>query len=252
MNDSDARSFLARTSCSSRTVYVVLDVIGHSVVDDMCQVINVKTTCCHVCRHEELRHVVSEFLHREVALLLRQVAMQRFGVVSVLYQFVGNILCLYLCTTENYRKDAGVEVNDALQGKIFVLCAHHIVDMVYVLCALIAASDYYFFRFAQVCTRYFINLLAHRCREKQSVTLFRHAGKYGVQVFRKSHVEHLIGLVKHYIAHCSEFCHTSFHKVDESSRSGNDDMHTFLQCANLCFDVCTAIHRYDMHVGDIL
>jgi len=38
--------------------------------------------------------MLAELLHRQVALLLREVAVQRLGVVAVAYQFVGHLLRL--------------------------------------------------------------------------------------------------------------------------------------------------------------
>ena len=55
-------------------VCVILDILWHAVVDDMGEVVNVETACCHVGSHEQLYAVLAESLHGEVALLLRQVA----------------------------------------------------------------------------------------------------------------------------------------------------------------------------------
>ena len=252
VNDGYARAFLARAACTSRTVDIILNVVGHSVVDDMREVVNVKTARSHVGGHEQLRQMLAELLHREVALLLREVSVQRLRVVTVLYQFVGYILSLHLCAAEYDGEDARMEVHYSLQREILVLCAHHVVYVVHVLCALVAASHHNFLRVVQVGSRYLLYLLAHRGGEEQRVAFLWHTRQNGVHVLGETHVEHLVGLVEHHVAHGSEFRHAAVHQVDESSRRCHYDVHTLLQLAYLRLDACPSIHRYDVNVGDIL
>ena len=82
--------------------------------------------------------MVAELLHRQVALLLREIAVQRLSVIAVLDKFVGNLLRLDLRTAEDDGEDAGIVVHDAFEGEILVLGVHQIIDMVHVLCTLIA------------------------------------------------------------------------------------------------------------------
>ena len=76
MNDTDARTFLTGTACTPRAVGVVLDIIGQTVVDDVCEVIDIQTTSSHIGSHQQLDGVLAELLHSQVALLLRQVTVQ--------------------------------------------------------------------------------------------------------------------------------------------------------------------------------
>ena len=72
--DADRRSLLSGSSRSAAAVGVALDVVGQSVVDDVRQVVHVETSRRHVGSHEQLCEMLSELLHGEVALLLREVA----------------------------------------------------------------------------------------------------------------------------------------------------------------------------------
>ena len=74
VNDAEARTLLARTTGTSRAVRVVLYVVGQSVIDDVRQIIDIETTGSHVGSYQQLDRVLAELLHRQVALLLRQVA----------------------------------------------------------------------------------------------------------------------------------------------------------------------------------
>ena len=71
----------------------------------MRQVIHIQSSCCHICSHEQLCQVLTELLHRQVALLLGEVAMQRLRIIAILNQFVGYLLRLYLRTAENDGED---------------------------------------------------------------------------------------------------------------------------------------------------
>ena len=101
MNDGDRSSLLTSTPSTTRTVGIILDIIGQSEVDDMGQVIHIQTSCSHIRSHEQLCQVLTELLHRQVALLLGEVAMQRLRIIAILNQFVGYLLRLYLRTAEN-------------------------------------------------------------------------------------------------------------------------------------------------------
>ena len=85
--------------------------------------------------------MLAELLHRQVALLLAEVAMQAFGIIAVLDEFVGNFLRLYLGAAENDGVDSGIVVNQSLQGKILVLGINHVVDVVYTLGTLVALEN---------------------------------------------------------------------------------------------------------------
>ena len=74
VNDAEARALLARTTGTSRAVRVVLYVVGQSVIDDVRQIIDIEATGSHVGSYQQLDRVLAELLHRQVALLLRQVA----------------------------------------------------------------------------------------------------------------------------------------------------------------------------------
>ena len=166
MYDADRSSFLARTPCSAASVRITFDVIGQSVVDDMSQIVHVKPTGSDVSSYKQLHRMLAKLLHGEITLLLTQVAMQCFGVITVFNKLVGNLLSLYLCATEDNGKDTRMKVNDALQCQIFVLGMYEIVDVVHVFCALITASYDDFLIVVKIAFGHFLHLTAHRCREK--------------------------------------------------------------------------------------
>ena len=59
--------------------------------------------------------------------------MQSIGIVAILYELVGNLLCLHTSAAEDDSVDVRVVVGNALQGKVLVLGMHHIVYVAHVL-----------------------------------------------------------------------------------------------------------------------
>ena len=70
MDNTDGRALLAGTTRTAAAVGIVLDVVGQSIVDDVRQVVDIQTTRCHICCHQQLYGVLAELLHGQVALLL--------------------------------------------------------------------------------------------------------------------------------------------------------------------------------------
>ena len=105
--------------------------------------------------------VLAELLHCYVALLLREVAVQRFGVVAVAYEFVGHFLRLCLGAAEDDAVDAWIVIDDALECEVLVLGVHHIIYVVHVLGSLVARAHHYLLVVVQVALCYLLYLLAH-------------------------------------------------------------------------------------------
>ena len=137
-------TLLACTTCTTASVGVAFNVVGQSVVDDVGQIVYVQSTSGNVGSHEELHIVLAELLHCQVALLLTEVAVQGFCIVSVANQLVSNLLCLHLRATEDYGEYAWVIVYDAFQCQILVLCVYHIIYMVHLFGSFVTAAHYYF------------------------------------------------------------------------------------------------------------
>ena len=218
----------------------------------MSEVVDVETAGCHVGSHEELRQMAAELLHREVALLLREVAVECLGIVAVVDELVGNLLGLPLCAAEDDAVDFRVEVDYALQGEILVLGVDEIVYVVHVFGTLVARSHHNLLIVMEIAFGHRLDLLAHRCREEQCVVVVGHAGENLRYRVLESHVQHLVGLVEHHVVHVLEFSLSALHEVDESSRCSCDDLCAVAQRPYLLLDAGAAVDSGDVHVGNIL
>ena len=212
----------------------------------------VRSACRHVRCHEDLREVRTELLHREVALLLREVAVQRFGVVAVLDQLVGNLLRLHLRAAEDDGVDLRIEVHQPLQGKVLVAGIHHVIDVVDILRTLVAAAHDDFLVVVQIALCHPFHVTAHRSREQQGVAVFGHTGQYLGDALLEAHVQHLVGLVQNDVRHLVQACLAAVHEVDETARRSHDDLYAMAQLMNLRLDGGTAIDGGDVQMGDVL
>ena len=251
VDDAYRGAFLACAARASAAVGVVLDVVGQSVVYHVGEVVHVEAPGSHVGSHEQLRQVRAELLHREVALLLREVAVERLGIVAVAYELVGHLLRLHFGAAEDDGIYLWMVVNDTLQGQILVLCVDEIEHVVHVFGSFVAASHHYLLVFSQVALGYAFYLAAHGGREEQRVALLGHAGEYLVDALRETHVEHFVGLVEHHVCHLVELGHSAVHQVDESSGRCHDDLHALSQCLHLSDDVCSAINGLDVYARQV-
>ena len=251
VNDRNRGTALARTAGTTGTVSVVLHVVGESVVDHVGEFVHIEAARRHVGGHEELRAVVAELLHREVALCLRQIAVQSLGAVAVADEMVGHFLRFETRAAEDDAVDARIVVDNALKGGIFVLCAHGIIDVVHVLCALVAAAHHDFAVIAEVVFGNALNVGPHGGREEERLVLRGDGRKDFVDAFGEAHVEHLVSFVEHHVAHRFESRGAAVNEVDESAGSGDNDLTALAELANLAFDAGAAVDGHHMQAVDV-
>ena len=218
----------------------------------MRQVVHVQSACRHVGGHEQLGAVLAELLHRQIALLLAQVAVQGIGIVSVAYQVVGHLLRLHFGAAEDDGIDAGKVIDHALQGEVFVSRVYHIIYVVHILGSLVAAAHLYLPRFPEILPGDALYLTAHGGGEEQRAVLLGHSAQDGVDVLLKTHGEHLVSLVQHDVAHRREVGRPTVHQVDEATGSSHYHVHSVLQGTYLRLDVGSAIDGQDACLRQML
>ena len=123
---------LAGTTGSARAMGVDGCIVGKAVVDHMGQIVDIEASGCHISGHKKCDHPVAELLHHNVALLLRQIAMQGVGIIAVGDKIVGYLLSVAAGAAENDSVNIGTVVGYAFKREIFVSCIDHIVDMAHI------------------------------------------------------------------------------------------------------------------------
>ena len=127
-----ADASLVGTSCTSRTVGVYSRVVGQAIVDHMGEVIDIEAACRDIRSHKQLGYMVAEFLHGQIPLGLREIAMQAIGVVAVIDQAVGHFLRLLARAAEDDAVNIRVIVGYTFECQVFVVCLDKVVDVAYI------------------------------------------------------------------------------------------------------------------------
>ena len=187
VNDTDRCSLLAGTACTTRTMGIYLDVVGQTIVDDVCQVIDIQSTCCHISGDKQLQMTGAELSHHQVALLLRKVAMQCVAVVTFVHQVLGYLLCLKFGATEDDAIDARIEIHNALQGSIFVLGMHKIIHVVHVGCTLILVADGDLYGIVHIVLCNLCNCLRYSGAKEHRSMLLGQVRKDGLDILLEAH-----------------------------------------------------------------
>ena len=121
--------------------------------------------------------------------------------------------------------------------------------MIDILRSLIATTHNDFLVVVQVIAGDALDFLAHRCREKEGVTLLRNTRKDSVDAFCKSHVQHFVCLVKDDVFHTIQTRYATLHKVDQATRGSHNYLRTFLERADLTFNAAASVNG--LHVKPI-
>ena len=225
---------------------VAFNIVGQSIVDNMRQIVYIQAPRSYICGHQKLNVVIAKLLHGEITLLLTEITVQCFGIVSITYQLVSNFLCFKLCTTKDNCKDARIKVDQSFQSRVFIFCIHQIIDMIHLLGTLVTTSNDNFLMIIQIISGNLFNLATHRCRKKQRITVSWNTLKDCIDTLGKAHVEHLIGLIEHHIIYLVELGNTTFHQVNKTSRRGNNYLCALAQLTYLHLDRCSTVHSSNM------
>lgn len=174
----------------------------------MREVIYIESARRHVGSDKKLGDMVAKFLHRQVALRLRKIAVETIGVVAVGYKIVGYLLGLLLGAAEDYAVNVGIIVSHTFQREILVVRLHHVVDMLHIGGTLVFIACHKFHRVVHEFAGDRGDLFRHGGGKHQHLALLRHMGKNLVDVVDKAHIEHLVGLVEHHGVDMVEFYHS--------------------------------------------
>ena len=214
VDDGDGSTCFTGTSRTSASVGIALRIIRQTVVYNMRQVVHIQSAGSHIGSYQQLQMALAELLHHQVALCLGKLSVKRIGVVSVLNQFVGNLLCFLTGAAEDDSVNLRIVIGNAFQCQVFIFGVYHIEHMVHVFASLVFGTYNNLFGIMQILFRDARNLRTHGGGEEQRIAVFRHIGQNGVDTVGKSHVQHLVGLIHYHILHGGKAHGAALHQVD--------------------------------------
>ena len=252
IHNRDRSSRLPCAPGSSAAMGIAFRIVRKPVVYNMRKVVHVKSACRHVGSHQQLEIPDSELLHHQVALRLGKVSVERIRIVSLLHQFVGDLLRFSLGAAEDDAVYLRIVVHNPLESLVLVLGMNHIDDMPDVRGALVAPADGNLPGVVQIILRNPRDLVAHRGREQERVPLLRDFRENGVDILREAHVQHLVSLVHHDIGHSGKRDGPALHQVKQPPGGRDDYMDSFFQRTYLALDGRAAVHRQHLQSVHIL
>ena len=177
--------------------------------------------------------------------------MQGVGIITILNELRRHVLCTGTCAAEDDTVDARQVVDDALESKILVAGFYHIIKVSHIGRTLVACSCYKLHRIVHVVLGDVGNLTRHSGTEEQHLALVGHMLEYLVDIIDKTHVEHLVGLIKNYSSHVVEFYHSTPNQVLQSAGGGDYHLNTALDGLDLRFDARTAVDCQHLQPVDV-
>ena len=96
----ETNTCLISSTCTTASVDIDGSLVRKIVINNMCKVADVDTASCHVGSDENLQITLTEVIHHQVALSLREVAMKRGGVITIVNEIICNFLSLEFRSTK--------------------------------------------------------------------------------------------------------------------------------------------------------
>ena len=93
--------------------------------------------------------------------------------------------------------------------------------------------------------------LRHCGGEHQSFSFLRHVLQNLVYGIHKTHIQHLVRLIKDDGVDIAQRHNSAIYQVDKSPGSGNDYLHTLFKCTDLTFNARAAIYGEHCHFRQI-
>ena len=101
VDEGDGHTIAIGTGGTSYAMHVILSIVGHVVVDDNADIVDVDASGHDIGSHQHIGHACLETIHHLVALLLREVGVHLTTVDVHLLQTAGDIFYSLLLTRED-------------------------------------------------------------------------------------------------------------------------------------------------------
>ena len=230
-------------------------VVGNVVVHHERDAVHVDTAGGHVGGDNDIELAHLEAVDGAFAHGLREVAVERGHVEPAALEFFGDFGRVLLGAYKNQHAVKVFAFQDAGERFDLVLVPYLEIALADVLDGSRLAFDAGFAVFAQVFFDNLFNFVGHGGAEQRALGVGGNFLEDGIHVFHESHVEHLVGFVKHDGLDRTEGDGAALDVVDEASGGRDDDVRLALEGAELDGDVLTAVdgdHVDVRHLGRVL
>ena len=231
-------------------VHVGLGVVGHVVVHDVADPLDVEAARGDVRRDQDVELSALDARHRALAVLLLHVAVQRRGSEAPRLESLGQLDGRLLGAREHEHAVEGLRLEDARQRVELVHAAHDPVALPDVGGGAGLAGDRDLDRLAQVLLGDAADRGRQRRREQGDLPGGRCLLEDPLDVVDEAHLQHLVGFVEHDAGDAAEVQRAALDVVHHAARSADHDVSAALQAHQLRRVALPAIDRQHMESLD--
>ena len=241
----DGNALASRSADTTDAVHVGLGSGRNVVVHDMCEQIDVEPSSRNIGCNEKISIAAADASHDAVSSFLIHAAMKCFGAVPAAIECLCELINFNASAAEDDCCRRSLDIKNAAKCSGLMRTRHHECELANFRCIALC-NDWCFdpnccgVRKMTSCQRF--DSLWHGCREQNGLTLSGKRAKDGIEIFRESHVEHLVGLVEHNHRDVLERNGSPLDVVDGTTRRCNNDIDAPAECLELSADRLPAIN----------
>ncbi len=209
----------------------------------MTHLLDVEAACGDVGGDQQIRGPFAKAAHDAIALLLRKAAVQRLRTVAAACHRFGELVHLHPGSAEDDRGCGRFEVQDATERLDLLRTRNDVGDLANARGRVHFGLDRNTLGFRHVTPRELADACRERGGEERRLPILRRLLEDGLDVLDEAHVEHLVGLVEHEIAHVVERKAAAADVIEQSSRRTDHHLDAPSQRGELPLHGLSAVQR---------
>ena len=221
------------------------------VVNDMRNALHVEPARRHIGGHQNIEMTFPEPVHRRLALLLGDIAVERRGCITARFELVGQLFRRRFGAHKHNHAIKRFGFQNAGQCIHLVASADHPVTLANRFRRLLLHLDGHLFGMIQMLLGNFANHRRHGGREQRDLTLIRRLLQNPLHIIDKTHAQHLIGLIEHQRLQIAQIERFAPHMIHHPARRTDHDMHAAFELAQLHIVTLAAVNRQHMKAFEV-
>ncbi len=218
---------------SAYAMYISFRNIGELEVDDMRQFIDIDPARRYIRSYQDPRLPALEILERPLPRILRFIAMDGFCTNTGTGQALSNLVGAMLGTGEHKGRRDLAAFQHMKEQAAFIFLIDEINGLLDGVCRGRNRRHLHLGGVHQNGTGQFLYLRRHRRREEKRMPLSRQFRQDLPDIMDKTHVQHPIGFIEHEIANILEVEQFLLRKIEQATRSGDEDVYPLPQGLDL-------------------
>ena len=219
-------ALLTGTAGAADTVHIGFRNVRQVKVDNERQVVDVDAARGNVGRNQNRDLALLKVRERTLALILRLVAVDGLGLDARTVEVARDPVCAVLGAGE-HQNLVYIALTDDIRQKFPLFLLFYKIKLLLDLVRRFCARRYRdMLRLMQHFLCQIGNLRRNGSREQQGLALFRQELDDALDIRKKAHIEHAVGLVEHEKLCLVQLYDLLAHQIPQTARRGNENIHT--------------------------